>query len=160
MGEWGDKGEDDALLGGRWRSDNAKAKCRREGEMKHGQGPAGSPHAVRAREALGAKVVNREGEHLGQLEDIVLEVTGGRVAYAVISVAAMEEGRLARVPWGRLAWEAERKEWVVDVTAHQFAAGRHFAPRNGTGKSGRTKWRAAAKGRTRRRWGPPDSTPA
>ena len=34
---------------------------------------------------IGSKVVNQENEDLGNIEDVVLDVEAGRVAYAVLS---------------------------------------------------------------------------
>src|SRR5215510_6102220 len=42
-------------------------------------------HVLSTAKILGDKVVNRAGENLGKLEELMLDLDNGRVAYAVLS---------------------------------------------------------------------------
>ncbi len=85
--------------------------------------------SLRAKEILGAKVINRAGEPLGTLEDIVFAAATGRVAYALLSIEAGEEAHVTPVPWGRFVWEAEGQVLVAEMTAHHLARAPHFRAR-------------------------------
>jgi uncharacterized protein YrrD len=56
-----------------------------------GEGPG--PEVMRAATLAGNKVVTSDGEHVGKVSEIMLDVRGGRIAYAVLSNG------------GGLAWE-------------------------------------------------------
>lgn len=66
----------------------------------------------------GDKVRNPEGEDLGKLEELMIDLESGRIAYAVISFGAgfMHSGKLFAVPWGSLAVDAENKQLILKVT--------------------------------------------
>ena len=50
-------------------------------------------HRVRAASALtGDRVRNRAGEDLGKIEEIMIDLPGGRVAYAVIAFGLLDLG--------------------------------------------------------------------
>jgi sporulation protein YlmC with PRC-barrel domain len=72
--------------------------------------------AVEAADALeGGKVVSPRGEDLGFIEEIMIDVPRGRVAYAVMACGSPElaEKRVA-VPWKDLTRDAERGCFVLD----------------------------------------------
>lgn len=71
---------------------------------------------------LAAPVMNRRGERLGVVEDIVVG-SGGRIAFAVIAAAGIRgKGRRVAVPWAALDIDAKRI--VLDVSSERFG----FAP--------------------------------
>ncbi len=43
------------------------------------------PLFLTARTINGAKVINMAGEHLGKIEDLIIDLENGRIAYAVLS---------------------------------------------------------------------------
>ncbi|MGZ5041557.1 MAG: PRC-barrel domain-containing protein [Usitatibacter sp.] len=59
----------------------------------------------------GARVVDRHGNALGAIEDLVIE-PGGRIAYAVMS-ASPTAARFA-VPWSALSRDEARRCFVLD----------------------------------------------
>ncbi len=65
----------------------------------------------------GDKVRNRAGEDLGTIEEIMLDVTSGEVAYAVISFGGFLGlgDKLFAVPWNSLELNAEAHEFLLDV---------------------------------------------
>ncbi len=65
----------------------------------------------------GDTVKNPEGEDLGNLEEIMLDVEEGRVAYAVLSFGGILGlgDKLFAIPWGALKVDTEREIFVLDV---------------------------------------------
>ena len=78
---------------------------------------------MKFRRTLGAttlihdKVVNFNGEHVGRIEELMVDVTTGRVAYAVLSYGGLLGfGRkLFAVPWSALTVDEDKKVFVVNV---------------------------------------------
>jgi sporulation protein YlmC with PRC-barrel domain len=65
----------------------------------------------------GDKVCNLEGEDLGKIEDLVLDLDSGRVAYAVLSFGGfMGMGnKLFALPWESLAVDKGEHRIVLNV---------------------------------------------
>ena len=86
-----------------------------------GEDEAGGPGPeVTAAETLeGDRVVNRRGEELGVIEEIMIDVQRGTVAYAVISSAGAAD-RLFAIPWQALTLDAERHCFVLDAERGRF----------------------------------------
>lgn len=66
----------------------------------------------------GDKVKNLEGEDLGKLEEIMIDLQSGRVAYAVVSFGSgfMHSGKLLAIPWGSLAVDQGDKKIILNVS--------------------------------------------
>jgi sporulation protein YlmC with PRC-barrel domain len=79
------------------------------------QGPG--PRLMTARTLTGEDVVNRQGEDLGEIKEIMLDVPRGRVAYAVLSAGGLlgMGDKLFAIPWKALHLDTERKCFVLDV---------------------------------------------
>ncbi len=65
----------------------------------------------------GNKVRNREGEHLGKIEEIMIELDSGRIGYAILSFGGILGigDKLFAVPWSALSIDRERREFILDV---------------------------------------------
>lgn len=76
------------------------------------------PRLMTAGTLTGDKVVNRQGEALGSIDEIMLDVTLGRVAYAVMAAGGfMGLGeKLFAIPWNALTLDTDRKCFVLDAT--------------------------------------------
>jgi sporulation protein YlmC with PRC-barrel domain len=76
------------------------------------------PTALSATTITGDKVRNHDGEKLGHLEEIVLDVTSGRVAYAVLASGGFLGlgDKFFAVPWDLLTIDTENEEVVIDVS--------------------------------------------
>jgi sporulation protein YlmC with PRC-barrel domain len=71
----------------------------------------------------GETVLDVHGETLGEIEDIMLDVPAGRIAYAVIAVGGflgIGEKYFA-VPWRALIRDADRKCFVLDLDKDRLA---------------------------------------
>jgi sporulation protein YlmC with PRC-barrel domain len=77
---------------------------------------------VTASTLTGHKVFNRNGETLGEIADIVLDVPRGCIAYAVMGVGGflgVGERRVA-LPFTALTLDAERQCFLMDASLAAF----------------------------------------
>lgn len=75
------------------------------------------PRLMTADTLIGNAVMNHQGDTLGQVEDIMLDVPRGRIAYAVMSAGGflgMGE-KLFAIPWSSLTLDTERKCFLIDA---------------------------------------------
>ena len=65
----------------------------------------------------GDRVRNTEGEDLGKLEEIMIDVVSGKVAYAVLSFGGFlgMGNKLFAVPWHAMTLNERDHEFVLDV---------------------------------------------
>jgi len=81
------------------------------------------PAMMSAGTLTGDDVYNRQGEHLGDIKEIMLDMRSGRVGYAVLSFGGflgMGE-KLFAVPWSALTLDPENKRFVLDVEKARLA---------------------------------------
>jgi sporulation protein YlmC with PRC-barrel domain len=66
----------------------------------------------------GTHIHNPEGEHLGELEEVMIDLKTGNVAYAVLSFGGfMGFGeKLFALPWSMLTVDMDREIIVADLT--------------------------------------------
>jgi sporulation protein YlmC with PRC-barrel domain len=59
------------------------------------------PLFLTARTINGDKVINMTGEHLGKVEDLIIDLENGRIAYAVLSFGGFLDlgNKLFAIPW-------------------------------------------------------------
>lgn len=81
------------------------------------------PQVMAADTLEGDKVVNRQGEDLGTVHDIMIDVQRGRVAYAVLSCGGFlgMGDKLFAIPWNALTLDADRHCFVLDADERRFA---------------------------------------
>jgi sporulation protein YlmC with PRC-barrel domain len=65
----------------------------------------------------GDKVVNKTGEDVGKIDEIMIDTPTGRIAYAVLSFGGFlgMGDKLFAIPWSRLSLDEGRKVFVLDV---------------------------------------------
>jgi sporulation protein YlmC with PRC-barrel domain len=63
----------------------------------------------------GDKVVNRQTKHLGTIEQLMIDVEKGRMAYAVLSFGGLlgMGDELFAIPWSALAVDAEERQFIL-----------------------------------------------
>jgi sporulation protein YlmC with PRC-barrel domain len=76
------------------------------------------PRIMAADMLHGETVVDRRGEDLGVIEDIVIDVQRGAVAYAV--VACGPGGRLFAIPWNAITLDTTRHRFILDAEKERF----------------------------------------
>ncbi|MDX1429651.1 MAG: PRC-barrel domain-containing protein [Rhodothermales bacterium] len=75
------------------------------------------PFVLSASTLIGTNVKNVEGEDLGKIEEIMIDVDYGYVAYAVLSFGGVLGigGKLFAIPWKALRQDSEEKEFVLNA---------------------------------------------
>jgi hypothetical protein len=73
---------------------------------------------------IGEKVINARGEDLGKIEDIMLDLDGTRIAYAVLSFGGLwgMGSKLFAVPWETLILDNERRAFLFNVNKEALEA--------------------------------------
>jgi PRC-barrel domain protein len=66
---------------------------------------------------IGDSVVNESGDDLGKIEAIMLDVTSGRIAYAVLSFGGFlgMGDKLFAIPWSALTLDTDQKCFILSV---------------------------------------------
>jgi hypothetical protein len=93
-----------------------------------GDGPG--PRLMGANTLNGNDVYNRQDEDLGDIKEIMLDMTNGRVAYAVLSFGGflgMGE-KLFAVPWSALTLDTANKRFVLDASKERLESAPGFDP--------------------------------
>jgi sporulation protein YlmC with PRC-barrel domain len=77
---------------------------------------------ARAGGLKGMRVVNRSGESLGRVEELMLDVQHGRIAYAVMGSGGFFGlgERYFAIPWAALVMDPDGDCLVVDVARERF----------------------------------------
>jgi sporulation protein YlmC with PRC-barrel domain len=86
----------------------------------HSAGPG--PEVMDAATLHGDNVVNAGGDSLGKIEAIMLDVTSGRIAYAVLSFGGVFGigTKLFAIPWSALTLDAANKRFVLHAAKDQL----------------------------------------
>lgn len=93
-------------------------------DVRHGPGPA----LMGAETLIGNDVFNLQGEDLGDIKEIMLDMHSGRIGYAVMSFGgflSMGE-KLFAVPWSALTLDTQNKRFVLDVENARLEAAPGF----------------------------------
>jgi len=82
---------------------------------ERGAGPG--PYVMAADTLQGDDVVNAQGEDLGVIKSIMIDVPSGRVAYAVLSSGGFLGigDKLFAIPWNALTLDADNKCFVLNI---------------------------------------------
>lgn len=81
------------------------------------------PFLMGAQTLIGDAVFNDEGDDLGDILEIMLDMRTGKVAYAVLSFGGFLGlgDKLFAVPWHALKLDTVRKAFVLNVTKSQLS---------------------------------------
>ncbi len=69
-------------------------------------------------------VTNENGEDLGKIEDIMIDVESGRIAFAVINSSSGilgRESRLFAIPWSALKVSLHDKKFILNISKDNFS---------------------------------------
>jgi sporulation protein YlmC with PRC-barrel domain len=78
---------------------------------------------VKASSIIGTDVVNDKGDSLGDIKEVVIDPSSGRVAYAVVAFGgflSMGE-KLFAIPFKRFHYDHENNKYVLNVTKEHLA---------------------------------------
>jgi sporulation protein YlmC with PRC-barrel domain len=98
------------------------------------------PQVLSATTIIGDKVINPQGEHLGEIKELMIDLDLGRVAYAVLSfggVLGMGE-KLFAVPFQALQLRPDRHEFVLNVDKEKLKMAPGFDKNNWPSTADRT----------------------
>jgi sporulation protein YlmC with PRC-barrel domain len=82
-----------------------------------GRSTGPGPDVMAAATLDGDKVLSAEGNDIGRIKDIMLDVRSGRIAYAVLSSGGFLGigDKLLAIPWSALTLDADRKCFLLDM---------------------------------------------
>lgn len=74
-------------------------------------------HLMGAETLIGNDVCNQNGDDLGDIKEIMLDTTTGKVCYAVLSFGGVLGigSKLFAVPWNALTLDMDEKHFVLNV---------------------------------------------
>ena len=86
------------------------------------------PFVMDAATLDGDSVVNPAGECIGKIEAIMLDVTAGRVAYAVLSFGGFfgVGSKLFAIPWSAFTLDAVENRFLLDVSKERLESAPGF----------------------------------
>jgi sporulation protein YlmC with PRC-barrel domain len=92
------------------------------GASHHDDDSGPGPEIMAASSFEDEKVVNAQGEDLGEIEEIMLDVRSGRIAYAVLASGGflgIGEKYFA-IPWNALTLDTDHKCFILDISKDQL----------------------------------------
>jgi sporulation protein YlmC with PRC-barrel domain len=91
-----------------------------------------APLFLSASTLVGDPVMNPTGEKVGELKEIMLDVSAGRIAYGVLSFGGLLGigEKLFALPWRAVSVDTDNHAVVVDVTKEQLETAPGFDPEN------------------------------
>ncbi|QCI67774.1 PRC-barrel domain-containing protein [Phreatobacter stygius] len=83
-----------------------------------GRSMSGHSAIIAADRVAGTNVYNSNGEHLGEIHDIILDKESGHVVYAIMSFGGFLGigEKYHPLPWSVLKYDTEREGYVVPLT--------------------------------------------
>ena len=98
-------------------------------------------NAIQATSIIGSRVRNQDGENVGKIEDFVMDMETGRMAYAVLSFGGFlgMGDKLFAVPFQSMQFDVEDEEFVLDVNIERLKNAPGF-DRNHWPKMGEREW--------------------
>ncbi len=92
--------------------------------------PVFSSSPVKASSVIGTDVVNPRGDNLGDVNEIVIDPTTGKIAYAVVSFGGfLGMGRkLFAIPFSAFKYNVNTDEYVLDVSKERLEKAPGFDP--------------------------------
>ena len=103
---------------------NNQTSIIRDGAPNDGPGP----EVMAASTLTGNDVMNRAEQKLGKIQDIMLDVPSGRIAYAVLSRGGLlgVGDKLFAIPWGALTLDTVHHCFVLDVPEERMKEAEGF----------------------------------
>src|SRR5438270_13869726 len=97
-------------------------------------GTTGKRHrsVMSASTLTGDKVVNTRGDDLGKIDEIMIDIPSGRIAYAVLSFGGFLGlgDKLFAIPWSALNLDASAKTFVLNVSRELLEQAPGFDKKN------------------------------
>ena len=77
---------------------------------------------VKASEVTGVSVHNQNGEHLGKINEVVLDKAMGRVSYLVLDFGGLLHfgNKFFAIPWKLFAYDEQKDCFILNLTKEQL----------------------------------------
>ncbi len=97
---------------------------------KQGSGPG--PEVMGASTLIGDKVVNRQGENLGKVEELMVDMNTGNVRYCVLSFGGFlgVGDKLFAIPFESLELDTENQCFILDASKERLERAPGFDKHN------------------------------
>jgi len=84
--------------------------------------PTAEPTVLSATTVIGDRVVNPQGENLGKIEEVMLDLHDDRIAYAVLSFGGFLGlgDKLFAVPWAALKLDAPNHRFILNESKERL----------------------------------------
>jgi sporulation protein YlmC with PRC-barrel domain len=84
--------------------------------------------SLRASDVSGMPVMSPEGEDIGEIEDVVINLDSGKIAYAVLCFHTWFKDKLFAIPWTELSLrhDSNTDVFVLDTTRKQLKSAPGF----------------------------------
>ena len=84
---------------------------------------------ISASKVTGTNVYNTDGEHLGEIHDVMLDKRSGKIAYAVMAFGGFLGigERYHPLPWPTLKYDTRQEGYVVGLTIDQLKGAPTYA---------------------------------
>ena len=98
----------------------------------------GHTNAIAASRVIGTEVYNTAGDHIGTIEDVMLEKTSNGIMFAVIGFGGFLGigEKFHAIPWSVLDYEPDKGGYVVPFTKEQLKAAPAYSINELTGNDG------------------------
>jgi len=106
-------------------------RMQQEDLMAASDSPAGSPRALISSDRVqGTEVYGTSGEHIGTIENLVIDKITGRVVYAMMSFGGFLGlgKRLYPIPWEKLSYDIDEGGYSTDLTEEQVKNAPDYNP--------------------------------
>lgn len=110
-----------------------------------------APRVLSASTIIGDHVKNPEGEDLGKIEELMIDVKAGRIAYAVLSFGGFLGlgDKFFAIPWEALSLRPREKEFVLNIDKEKLKEAPGF-DKNDWPMTGDIEWTEEDEAATRR----------
>lgn len=85
--------------------------------MRAGATASGTPRVMRSSTIVGSAVRNLKGDDLGKIQELMIDVATGRIAYAVLAYGGFlgMGDKLFAIPWEALMARSDERQFVLDL---------------------------------------------
>jgi sporulation protein YlmC with PRC-barrel domain len=87
-----------------------------------GKTPSGHTQAIRAKKVIGTSVHDSAGDHIGKIEDIVLDKLSNNIMFAIVGAGGVlgVGEKFFSVPWQSLDDDEGDDAYVIDMTKDEI----------------------------------------
>lgn len=77
---------------------------------------------------LGLKVSGNEGQTIGNINEVIIDILTGKMCYAVIS--SKLDGKLIAAPWGAILYDVNHNLFLINMSVAKFELAPIFEVKN------------------------------